>query len=360
MASVGPSYFSTTLKQTTAGYSTWSNVDNARLNDGSYASSTVGVTTYSEGIRFKLSDLGLPNGGVITGITVVIYNRGSALTLSIYSSITDGADSGPNYYGFDRSTTVNSVNAWGLHTHGSSTDTRGLSATSLTTDWWNSGTSYLDIYAYNSSSSSSAVLDIDYVQITVNYTTNTSVVGFNAVATGENNTSTGTGAWSGPTNIYVSDNTRASVTKTAVGSSNYLVGRNCGFSIPSNATITGVMVIVENYSASPNTSTSFSVKLWNGSSTSTDSSIGTAKTWSPGTSESTWWFGGASDVWGATLTPAIVNSSSFGCGIQLVTTTSAPRTGYIDYVSIQVYYTVPPAAANCSVTNSLMMLGVGI
>ena len=49
-------------------------------------------------------------------------------------------------------------------------------------------------------------------------------------------------------------------------------------------------------------------------------------------------FGGASDLWGRSWTPADVNDSGFG--VALYATASGDNgNGYVDYVQVTVYYT---------------------
>lgn len=80
-------------------------------------------------------------------------------------------------------------------------------------------------------------------------TTANAQTGPNSPATAVNNASTGTIAWSNPTNILTSNNSRASI--TASGNSNYLFGTNFGFSIASPAIIDGIAVEIEKRENSP-------------------------------------------------------------------------------------------------------------
>ena len=66
--------------------------------------------------------------------------------------------------------------------------------------------------------------------------------------TGENNAGIGATAWTNPGNV-VSDNT-TDATCNAAASSQYLVARNFGFTIPADATIGGITVRVEASSGS--------------------------------------------------------------------------------------------------------------
>jgi len=82
-----------------------------------------------------------------------------------------------------------------------------------------------------------------------------------------------------------------------------------GFTIPSDATILGVEVEFQAGTQGASASTVAGVALWNSSG-----QIGTAKT--PGApipeSPTNFSYGGAADLWGASLTPSIVNDPTFG------------------------------------------------
>lgn len=174
-----------------------------------------------------------------------------------------------------------------------------------------------------------------------------------------NNTAGGSVAWTNPTNILTSNNSNATVTMGQGISSQFLVGNNFGFSIPTNATVDGVIVRIESSyaTATPLTKTSY---LWNGNSTTVDNKIGTAKSPAPAASESIISYGSSTDVWGATLNPTIVNSANFGFAQTYSGAIGSGSTMNVDNITIQIFYTVPPAAANCTIKNSTMLMGVGI
>ncbi|MBK6281838.1 MAG: hypothetical protein IPF54_03470 [Draconibacterium sp.] len=56
------------------------------------------------------------------------------------------------------------------------------------------------------------------------------------------------------------------------------------------------------------------------------------------TSETAFPYGGTSDLWGTTWTPAEINAINFG--VSLVANSNNNRTAYVDYISIAVTYTV--------------------
>lgn len=127
-------------------------------------------------------------------------------------------------------------------------------------------------------------------------------------------------AWTSPTNAQGSTNfsTYGAYAGAAYTSanrySNYLNFTNFGFSIPGGATINGVYLEVSCESVGAGTDT-FAVcqLLIGGTATGTDLSASTALPTSNGIVA----FGGSSNVWGNSLTSAIVNASNFGATIAL-------------------------------------------
>src|SRR6185437_4979741 len=128
--------------------------------------------------------------------------------------------------------------------------------------------------------------------------------------------------------------------------SDIITASNFGFSIPSNATITGVTVsILRGIQGSDPEPTPGIVDLQvqltsNGSTTLGQNKADTTNPWSVG--EMTWKeYGGSSDLWSATLTPAIVNSSTFGvffaCKLQ---TGATAQTANLDMIEVTVCYTI--------------------
>lgn len=155
-------------------------------------------------------------------------------------------------------------------------------------------------------------------------------------ATGENDGG-GRVTWDNVTDIYTSNDARASTGYSAVGTQ-YIVAKNYGFSIPSGSTIDGILVTFERYGVyGSGHSRDENLNLTKDGSTS----IGTNKAdvgvnWNQFT-ESTFNYGSSSDLWGTTWTDSEINSSNFGVRFR------ATATGFarclIDTISITVYYT---------------------
>lgn len=115
------------------------------------------------------------------------------------------------------------------------------------------------------------------------------------------------GTWS-----YVGTQWRTNVFSGTTALSDFVAVLIPGFSIPSNATILGVSVTFGVNCQGTPASTVAQVALWNSAG-----QVGTAK--SPGTvitntiTANT--YGGAADLWGAALTPSVVNDPSFGFAV---------------------------------------------
>lgn len=171
------------------------------------------------------------------------------------------------------------------------------------------------------------------------------------VGTGENNAGIGATAWSNPGNI-VSDN-GSDATCAAAASSQYLVARNANLTtVPTNATIGGILVRVE---ASEHTSgtepllarlqDASGALFGTGKSTSNEGSIS-------GTAKAVYTYGSTTDVWGATLTGNIIHDADFGVRFWFTTAHDIR----IDYVTIAVEYTVP-GPGSATETNTAYALG---
>jgi hypothetical protein len=147
--------------------------------------------------------------------------------------------------------------------------------------------------------------------------------------TGENNAGIGATAWTNPGNITADD--AADATCAAAGSSQYLVARNFNFaSIPAGALPIGITVRVEASEHSGGTEALF-LQLQD----STGTLIGSSKSLTlNGTGKAVYTYGSSSDSWGATLTLAMVQSSTFGVRAWFTTTHDVRN----DFVTMAVEY----------------------
>ena len=147
-------------------------------------------------------------------------------------------------------------------------------------------------------------------------------VGPSSPGTMETDSSYGNGAylWSGGGSDAIADD--SVLTTVGVGYINgvipyYLKATNFGLSIPSNATITGVVVEVDK-KCTNNSSTlyckDYNVSLVKGGTIEGTNQAATSTKW--GTTEAYATYGTSTDMWGISLTPDDVNASNFGFVVQ--------------------------------------------
>lgn len=125
-----------------------------------------------------------------------------------------------------------------------------------------------------------------------------------AASSGPNNPSTagteaggGTVDWTSPTNIYSSDNNRATASLGKGIISYYLKGTNFNFSIPSNARIDGIKVEIERSIAEATSNVKDnSVKIIKGGTISGNEYADTGTLWPVNSSDAYATYGGTSDL----------------------------------------------------------------
>ncbi len=158
--------------------------------------------------------------------------------------------------------------------------------------------------------------------------------------TGINSSATGSLAWSTPNNINSSNNARTTATMSSTTRSNFLIATSSGMNIPSNATITGVEVLIETLQSGGTAGTiQFDTVglLKNGTTTGTRLTNGTAWT----TTEKQYQFGSSSALWGTSWSPGDFNN---GFGVSIVVrgvAADSNRKANIDHVIVLVSYTIP-------------------
>lgn len=175
-------------------------------------------------------------------------------------------------------------------------------------------------------------------------------------ATGTNNTSIGSIAWTTPNNIGAADDTFAALTVSGTTVSNYLFAQDFGFAIPENAVITGIRVGTERTRTSAPSGggeiVDDSVRLVKGGVVAGDNlAYGEIFRW-PQTEQITVAYGSSTALWGTSWTPADINDPGFGFAIAVRgAAAGASRTAQIDHVEIEVYYTIPSAIMLAPSTN---------
>ena len=185
--------------------------------------------------------------------------------------------------------------------------------------------------------------------------------GPNSAGTGTNDAGVGSAAWDNPSRIVSSNTSYAIVYGAGDRTSNYLKATNFGFSVPSGATIDGVKVEIEKR-ATMDYSTGYirdvEVKLIKGGTISGDNKGNTSTNWSLTQSYVT--HGGATDLWGLSLTDADVNASNFGVSIYVFINNDDPDMdevyAYVDHIRVTVYYTAGGGGGS-STANPLLFIG---
>ncbi|GIW43380.1 MAG: hypothetical protein KatS3mg077_0662 [Candidatus Binatia bacterium] len=151
-------------------------------------------------------------------------------------------------------------------------------------------------------------------------------------------------SWSQPNSAGASDNSYATANfgSTTDGAyTSWLFCSQYGFSLPSNAVVQGIQVDVERrQGAAGATGVDKSVKTGLGSAQSADRasvdpwpSVDTVKT-----------YGGPTDLWGRTWSPADINASTFGVAIAGAQSGATPPQLLVDSIQVTVFYSVPATA----------------
>ncbi len=167
--------------------------------------------------------------------------------------------------------------------------------------------------------------------------------GPNNPATAANDAAVGTEAWfSGElTDCFTSDNvySRLDSNLAAVEISNYLKVTNFSFSIPAGSTIDGIVVEIERQKTGSGVAVDNIVKLIKGGTIQGDNKASGS---SYPSSDAYATYGGATDMWGLSLSEADVESSGLGVALSVKNThASFAVSPKIDHFRITVYYTEP-------------------
>ena len=167
------------------------------------------------------------------------------------------------------------------------------------------------------------------------------------VGTGTNQTRSGSvQSWADPTNITADDANRSQTSDLQnLGHSDWLEGTMSGnvFAIAANQQIDGIEVDIEwkiNSTGSGDSEIDevHLVSSLGDSNTKTGDGTGDAsETYKTDT------FGGATDTWGLSLTPAVVNATSFGVRASWAETDNGNgKRQEVDYISITVHHSDAP------------------
>lgn len=170
------------------------------------------------------------------------------------------------------------------------------------------------------------------------------IQGPNSPAVGYDSNLIGTVNWQTAGNVSVSDDVY-SVANTATGSlTHYLGARDFGFSIPSGATVDGIVVEVERKKSvgiSTATDNSALIRKSDGSYGTTNKAL--AGAWPTVDTYAT--YGSSSDLWGEVWTPADINNANFGFVIAANLNYDINIAVSVDHIRITVYYTISRSSA---------------
>jgi hypothetical protein len=154
--------------------------------------------------------------------------------------------------------------------------------------------------------------------------------------------------WANPTNIYLSDNARASSSLAAYSYTDYLRTTAFGFSIPVDATICGIKDEFERSASFVDPwARDLTVKVVKaGAETGTNQAL-TTENWPLDDAYAI--YGGNSDLRGTTWTPTEINAADSGVSIK-AQSGSGGNVVRVDYVRRTVYYTASMLAGDLSPT----------
>lgn len=149
--------------------------------------------------------------------------------------------------------------------------------------------------------------------------------------------------WTSPTNVYTSNDVYAESFLDVSQYTDLLRATSFGFSIPSDATVDGIVVEIERKAAGLGTCRDKSVRIVK-AGVEVGNDLASTSTWPSSDAYAS--YGSATNKWGTTWSPSQVNASNFGASV------SAQEVGgvesnvpYIDHVRITVHYTPAAGAA---------------
>jgi hypothetical protein len=144
--------------------------------------------------------------------------------------------------------------------------------------------------------------------------------------------------WTSAANVGADDGTEAQITAATydAGDHSYrLKAQNFGFSIPSSATIDGIVVEIDRRDFAGDAQDQ-EVRLYNASGTLAGDDKQTADSWPASLAIAT--YGSSSDTWSISPTPAMVNDPDFGVAL-IVLANSANTDIAVDFIRVTVHYT---------------------
>lgn len=177
-------------------------------------------------------------------------------------------------------------------------------------------------------------------------------------------TSSGATAWVNPTNIEANDGNVANApTIPAGGHSESLLASGFGFTIPSTATIYGISATISKAMRGSTFIVDNVVELLK-AGVGVGISRGDAVTQWPVTATTICTpanYGGSTDLWGTTWTPADINNTNFGIAIgaqNIAASIVGNPQAFIDYVTLSVTYAIGNGANSGAVTSKSISISL--
>lgn len=141
--------------------------------------------------------------------------------------------------------------------------------------------------------------------------------------------------WANPTRVGAVDGSTSDVTMPGGGdATNYLYCSTFGYAIPATAAIDGIKLEIL---ASGTQAVTSSLRLTKTAGVPVGSDLGAGTDCFPVTTLDWTTYGGETELWGTTWTPAAINATGFGAGVQAANSTGGGSAG-IDAIRITVYW----------------------
>ncbi len=166
--------------------------------------------------------------------------------------------------------------------------------------------------------------------------------GPNSPGTVANDATSGTYAWVNPTNTEASDNAYSTTTGLEVfHTTQYLEATNFGFSVPSGATIDGILVEIERKKGVGDPIKDLEVRIIKSDGTwGTTNKADTVNAWP--TTDTYKSYGSSSDLWDESWSDTDINDTDFGVVLRAKNTVGIPNGAIVpsvDHIRITVSFT---------------------
>lgn len=305
------------------GTQAWADPTNILLNDGSYATATGGTSQYLAASNFGFA---IPGDATIDGIEAVVQHKATVA----------GADTGVTSAGAGSNYTSIGTNPW--TNPGNITSSNNTYAT-CTTAGATQGIRASEMGFAVPTDSEIVGVTVAVERKAVNGVGPTPATAVYA-GTCANDTSIGVSSWGNVTNAQGAPGADAASASLNSSGTNYLKATNFSVSVPGTGnTILGVAIRIKK-SATANVGTFIdrSVRLVVGGVIQGDDRA-SASAWPTGDATTTTYvaYGGATDLWGLSLTEAQVEASDFGVAVAAISS-GGSTDAYISGFEVTVYY----------------------